>query len=94
MVGISSVKGVRVTARRIVEAALTGSGYCCTDCGAELTREEISLAYQLKTSWPRCSRCGGHDLDVAAAYPSAEGMQAQESFKAWRMTERATELLH
>jgi DNA-directed RNA polymerase subunit RPC12/RpoP len=92
MVGILSVRGVRVTDRRMVESILAGSGYRCVICGSDLTDTEMRHAYQVKTSQPRCSRCGGYS--VAQAYPTPEKMQADADFQAWRIEERAAELLH
>ena len=89
--GTVTQKGVRVTARRRVEAELAGSDNCCVDCGAELTEAEVRFIYHLRTS-PQCSCCGGYSVEVA--YPAPERMQEQEDFRAWRIAERATELLH
>jgi hypothetical protein len=72
--------------------SILGSGCSCVDCGAELTEDEVRLAYRLKTSQPRCSVCGGYSVE--AAYPTPERMQAQEDFKTWRIAERALEILH
>ena len=92
MVGaIVTRSGVRVTARRRVESELAGSDNCCVDCGAELTREEIRWVYHLKTA-PQCSCCGGYGVEEA--YPTPAMVQADEAFRAWRIEERALELLH
>jgi len=81
-----------VTARRRVEAELAGSDNCCVDCGNRLSEAEVKFIYHLRTS-PQCSVCGDYDL-TEASYPAPERMQEQEDFRAWRVAERATELLH
>jgi hypothetical protein len=91
MLGRATKRGVRVTARRRTESDLAGSDNCCVDCGAELTEAEVRFVYHLRTS-PQCGVCGGYD--VGESYPAPERMQEQEDFKAWRIEERATELLH
>jgi hypothetical protein len=92
MIGISSRRGFRVTARKRTEAELAGSDNHCVDCGIVLTDEEIRTIFHLKTS-PQCSECGGYDL-TEAAYPSVGRMQEQEDFRAWRVADRSTELVH
>lgn len=64
--GISTVKGVRATARKIVESVLAGSGYRCVDCGRKLTGEEITFTYHLNSTKPRCFICSGVDANVPA----------------------------
>jgi len=64
--GISTVKGVRATARKIVEAALSGAAYRCVDCGRKLTDEETRFAYQLNSTAPRCFICSGVEINVPA----------------------------
>jgi len=64
--GISTVKGVRATTRKTVEAALSGAAYRCVDCGRKLTDEETRFAYHLNSTVPRCFICSGVDADVPA----------------------------
>jgi len=91
MVGISNVRGVRVTARKRTESDLAGSDNCCIDCGKELTEAEVRFIYHLRTS-PQCGICGGYDVEEA--YPTIERMQADADFQAWRAAEKMGELLH
>jgi predicted SprT family Zn-dependent metalloprotease len=92
MVGILSVKGTKVTDRRRVESILAGSGYRCVICGGALSEAEMRHAYQVKSSQPRCSRCGGYS--VAQAYPTPEKMQADADFQAWRAADKMGEFIH
>jgi hypothetical protein len=89
MVGISSARGFRVTARKITESILSGIGYRCPECGGKLTEEEVRIAYQLRTTQPRCGVCGGYSVD-----PMPEQLKQEEAFKSWRDADRATELIH
>ena len=91
MVAIVTRRGFKVTARRLVESELAGSGSHCVDCGAQLTDAEVRFIYHLRTS-PQCGVCGGYNLETA--YPTPERMQADADFQAWRAAEKMGELLH
>jgi hypothetical protein len=64
--GMVSVKGVRATARKMVEAALAGAAYRCISCGRKLSDEEIRYNYQISSTHPSCFICAGVDAKVPA----------------------------
>jgi DNA-directed RNA polymerase subunit RPC12/RpoP len=66
MMGISTVKGIRATARKMTEAALAGAAYRCVDCGRKLTDEEIRYNYQISSTYPSCFICAGVEANVPA----------------------------
>jgi hypothetical protein len=66
MMGISTVKGVRPTVKKMVEAALTGAAYRCISCGRKLSDEEIRYNYQINSTHPSCFICAGVEVGEPA----------------------------